>query len=335
MPTFQPYGGLGWYFACLAPPSCISLFASVLVKIEVSQQGLHWNSLGLNVTNESAYPFSALTVFVMLAVDVLLYATLAFYFDRVRKTAESPFLHVLTLPEACRTIIRQMFVTALCGQQVSGKWLGGSGVIEKGMLRIFKLPFLAAIVVDVQSSSRLNVWTAMQVIPSEVGQNLPWYFPFQYSYWCKRPSPAKDANISGSAASASDLHSADSTLAVSIVDLQKVFSTTEGIPKRAVDGLTLDIYQSQITALLGACLHLYSSLLLKASTLHGALEVLRLLEFARRVLIAFLKDRMDCCVSVLHGKLLEICLLTNMVCGRCKWGGEDHHHFHSDGDARS
>lgn len=38
MPSLQPYGGSGWVLSCLLPPSAISLFASVLVKHEATQQ---------------------------------------------------------------------------------------------------------------------------------------------------------------------------------------------------------------------------------------------------------------------------------------------------------
>lgn len=38
MPSLQPYGGPGWALSCLLPPSAISLFASVLVKHEATQQ---------------------------------------------------------------------------------------------------------------------------------------------------------------------------------------------------------------------------------------------------------------------------------------------------------
>lgn len=35
MPYLVPYGGVSWTLACLLPPSSISLFASVLLKMEV------------------------------------------------------------------------------------------------------------------------------------------------------------------------------------------------------------------------------------------------------------------------------------------------------------
>ena len=81
MSTFQPYGGLGWPLACLLPPSAISLFATVLLKLEGSQRGVTWDTLSLQITSQ--FPFSAATVFGMLALDVALYSALAWYLDRV------------------------------------------------------------------------------------------------------------------------------------------------------------------------------------------------------------------------------------------------------------
>ncbi len=82
MPTFQPYGGWGWPLACLLPPSAISLFATVLLKLEGSQRGVSWSTVHLNMTSQ--YPFSAATVLQMLAFDVLLYGLLTWYLDQVR-----------------------------------------------------------------------------------------------------------------------------------------------------------------------------------------------------------------------------------------------------------
>ncbi|BDA45751.1 probable ATP-binding cassette sub-family A member 3 [Coccomyxa sp. Obi] len=81
MPTFQPYGGFGWPLACLLPPSAISLFATVLLKLEGSQQGVRWSTINLNMTSQ--YPFSAATVLQMLALDVLIYGLLTWYLDKV------------------------------------------------------------------------------------------------------------------------------------------------------------------------------------------------------------------------------------------------------------
>ncbi len=81
MPTYQPYGGYGWTLACLLPPSAISLFASVLLKLEGSQRGVRWSTIGLDMTSQ--YPFSASTVYRMLALDIVLYTLLTWYCDKV------------------------------------------------------------------------------------------------------------------------------------------------------------------------------------------------------------------------------------------------------------
>ncbi|KAK9828547.1 hypothetical protein WJX72_000707 [[Myrmecia] bisecta] len=166
IPTFQPYGGPGWVLSCLLPPSSISLFAYVLVKLESSQRGVRWSTLPLAVTAE--YPFSASTVFRMLALDVVLYAALTWYFDKV--------------------------------------------------------------------------------VSRQYGQTLPVYFFLQPSYWHAKMAqkPSEDA--------AAAIHTAgkdQEDLAVSVNGLRKTFGTTDGGVKAAVDGLDLDIYKGQITALLG------------------------------------------------------------------------------------
>lgn len=83
MPTLQPYGGWGWYCACLFPPSAVSLFANVLVKVEAGGLGLQWESLGRDVTSESSFPFSSRFVLVALLVDCVLYSLLTAYCDKV------------------------------------------------------------------------------------------------------------------------------------------------------------------------------------------------------------------------------------------------------------
>ena len=95
MPTFQPYGGWGWYLSCLSPPSALSLFANVLIKVEAGGQGLQWDSLATSVTSESSFPFSARVVVVALLVDVVLFSLLAAYLDRVTPA----FAHTRCLPD--------------------------------------------------------------------------------------------------------------------------------------------------------------------------------------------------------------------------------------------
>ena len=82
MPSLQPYGGRGWTLACLLPPSSISLYANILLKLESAQRGISRQTLNLSVNSQAH--FSAATVFKMLLLDVVLYACLTWYFDQVQ-----------------------------------------------------------------------------------------------------------------------------------------------------------------------------------------------------------------------------------------------------------
>ena len=81
MPSLQPYGGKGWTLSCLLPPSSISLYANVLLKLESAQRGISRETLHLAVNSQDS--FSAARVFQMLLVDVVLYAVLTWYLDQV------------------------------------------------------------------------------------------------------------------------------------------------------------------------------------------------------------------------------------------------------------
>jgi len=94
----------------------------------------------------------------------------------------------------------------------------------------------------------------LQVVPSEVGSNLSWNFIFKSGFWrgCgHRPAPASkargvplgwDEEVPGAGGEGP---------AVAIHGLRKVFKTTDGGLKAAVDGLQLDVERGEITALLG------------------------------------------------------------------------------------
>ena len=81
MPTYQPYGGKGWTLSCLLPPSCISLYANVLLKLESAQRGINSETFRWSVNSEAS--FSAARIFQMLLLDILLYSVLTWYFDQV------------------------------------------------------------------------------------------------------------------------------------------------------------------------------------------------------------------------------------------------------------
>lgn len=96
-----------------------------------------------------------------------------------------------------------------------------------------------------------------QVMPRDVGQRLPWYFVLQPSYWrgdalitkmvradyhTQQDAPTQHGDVSGGGRGAPAVH---------LLQLTKLFRTTDGTVKRAVDALSLDVHRGEITALLG------------------------------------------------------------------------------------
>lgn len=119
------------------------------------------------------------------------------------------------------------------------------------------------------------------MLPGDVGQRLPPHFFLLPSYW--RPWRPRAAAAKSAAHTATDAslggaepllgggaHRANfgaedgghpaggggggggGVVAVAVRGLRRDFSTTDGGVKRALDGLTLDVYADQVTALLGA-----------------------------------------------------------------------------------
>lgn len=78
----DPYGGTSWYMACLLPPSAASLLAACLVNWERVAAGINWDTWSLPVAQQSS--FCVQSVFLMLALDVLLFGVLTWYCDKVR-----------------------------------------------------------------------------------------------------------------------------------------------------------------------------------------------------------------------------------------------------------
>ncbi|VEN45881.1 unnamed protein product [Callosobruchus maculatus] len=85
------------------------------------------------------------------------------------------------------------------------------------------------------------------VFPGIYGVPLPWYFPVTASYWCGRT--AKETDISASAPIDSGFFEKEPSnlkVGVQIKNLKKVYGT-----KAAVQSLSLNMYENQITVLLG------------------------------------------------------------------------------------
>ena len=100
-------------------------------------------------------------------------------------------------------------------------------------------------------------WYTNRVSRSEFGRPLPWYFPCTVSYWCPgmvKPPPSDDENDKVTYDEGIPVEPVSDTLkqqaadgkSIEIHNLRKVFGE-----KTAVDGLSLSMYNGQITALLG------------------------------------------------------------------------------------
>lgn len=168
LPVLRPYGGASWYVASLMPPSAASLFANALVNWERVADGVNWHTLSLPVVQGTR--FSVATVFLMLWLDVALFAALTWYLDKV--------------------------------------------------------------------------------LPTSYGQRLPFYFPFTRSYWQHGEGMEDDDSRNGKRQLLGTI-AEEGPPAVQLVNLRKVFRSTDGGTKVAVDGISVSMHRGRITALLG------------------------------------------------------------------------------------
>lgn len=95
-------------------------------------------------------------------------------------------------------------------------------------------------------------WYIENVFPGQYGIPRPWYFPFTASYWCGR-TPNTDADpdlLKGYTSHNEFLEKPPPNMkaGVSIRNLVKIYKTGK---KLAVDGLSMDFYENQITSFLG------------------------------------------------------------------------------------
>lgn len=92
----------------------------------------------------------------------------------------------------------------------------------------------------------------LQVIPSDVGSSLPWNYAFKRSYWRRHEGKQEGLELPEEM----QTMVVDSSIAVAIGKLSKIFETTDGGHKVAVNSLDLDVASNEITGLLGAIHHL-------------------------------------------------------------------------------
>lgn len=95
-------------------------------------------------------------------------------------------------------------------------------------------------------------WYIEAVFPGEYGVPLPWYFPFTSSYWCG--TVASDYVIDDSMSSNTSQYFEQDPIGlrpgIQIRNLRKEFKIN-GRKKAAVKGMSMNMYEGQITALLG------------------------------------------------------------------------------------
>uniref|UniRef100_A0A7N8WNF1 Phospholipid-transporting ATPase ABCA1-like n=1 Tax=Mastacembelus armatus TaxID=205130 RepID=A0A7N8WNF1_9TELE len=91
-------------------------------------------------------------------------------------------------------------------------------------------------------------WYIENVFPGQYGIPKPWYFPFTASYWCGRPSVIDVDPSLLKCPKYMEKPPPNMKAGVSIRDLVKIYKNGK---KLAVDGLSLDFYENQITSFLG------------------------------------------------------------------------------------
>ncbi|XP_061107852.1 phospholipid-transporting ATPase ABCA1-like [Conger conger] len=117
-----------------------------------------------------------------------------------------------------------------------------------------KYTFLVSIIMMLVDSVIywLLTWYIENVFPGQFGIAKPWYFPFTASYWCGTsvtPDTGPDLlKVSGELNDYMEPAPPDMKAGVTIRNLVKIYRTGK---KLAVDGLSADFYEDQITSFLG------------------------------------------------------------------------------------
>eukprot|EP00658_Telonema_sp_P-2_P006414 TRINITY_DN12438_c0_g1_i3.p1 TRINITY_DN12438_c0_g1~~TRINITY_DN12438_c0_g1_i3.p1 ORF type:complete len:2202 (+),score=596.20 TRINITY_DN12438_c0_g1_i3:221-6826(+) len=131
-----------------------------------------------------------------------------------------------------------------------------SDATEQGQSAPIKLVYFWAICAGDAVMYLLLAWYADQVLPGEFGAKQSWYFCFLPSYWCGT-GPAEEGEDDKEIEHDEDENpenfqvvSGDTEPAVRVRNLRKVF-WSNGVEKIAVHNFSVDVYEGQVTALLG------------------------------------------------------------------------------------
>ncbi|KAK7101016.1 phospholipid-transporting ATPase ABCA1-like [Littorina saxatilis] len=100
-------------------------------------------------------------------------------------------------------------------------------------------------------------WYIEAVFPGQYGMPRKWYFPIQKAYWCGYKADGSSGNRVDMECDLNEIYKdnqnmedepKDHTVGVAVRNLRKVYNTGK---KLAVDGLTINFYEGQITSFLG------------------------------------------------------------------------------------
>lgn len=158
----------------------------------------------------------------------------------------SCFLPNMAITWAFRIIA--MFEGRSLGVQWSRLW-------DTGNPRDQLTPAMVLIMLAVDTILYLFItWYVDHVSPGKYGVPLPWYFPFQRSYWCGASTTEDDSRGFGSESSENEYFEEEPDglkPGITIKKLRKEFKTLGGKTKVAVEDVSLTCYEGQCTVLLG------------------------------------------------------------------------------------
>ncbi|XP_069191601.1 LOW QUALITY PROTEIN: phospholipid-transporting ATPase ABCA3 [Procambarus clarkii] len=172
---------------------------------------------------------------------------------RYERMSLAPKVLYCLIPNMAMTIgfrVIEMFEGRAVGVQWSNMW-------ETGNPRDQVTPGLLMIMMVVDSVIYcILIWYVDQVSPGTYGVALPWYFPFQKSYWCGS-GPAKEAPRAMNDALDPDTRQnfedepVGLTPGIIIRNLRKEFKSLGRKVKVAVEDVSMTCYEGQCTVLLG------------------------------------------------------------------------------------
>ncbi|CAL4231092.1 unnamed protein product, partial [Meganyctiphanes norvegica] len=164
----------------------------------------------------------------------------------------TPKLASCILPNMCITWAFRI-ISMFEGRSVGVQW---NNVWEAGNSRDELTPAMILLMLVFDTFLYLFItWYVDQVSPGKYGVPLPYYFPFQKSYWCGKNKASFD-NLDNTEKINQDSQNFEADPVglkpgIIINNLRKEFKTMFNPVKVAVEDVTLKCYEGQCTVLLG------------------------------------------------------------------------------------